>query len=220
MLPILFLLISFTVVLFFLIAKNGKNQNKGPSHSEKGLSGDYAADEPSSFADKPVNPRQAQIDRDKALAKKIFIYGGGAMLVILIAGILFALNPDMGLGDKMETVQMIGIPIVAVLAIIGIGSILPKAKKAAPKTDKKADDFYKSYFIDQHGIRHDQSDYNFLRELKLYSDHNRKYYNVVLKEYEADHCIVDGYGSVIDIRGKEYVILRDNNGNYCNLKIR
>lgn len=207
------LLIPLTIIVFFLIIKNGKNKNNGSSFDEKSSRDGY-------MADKPVNPRQSQIDRDKKLMKKIFIYGGGAMLVILIAGIIFALNPDKSLSEKMETVQTIGLPIIAILAIIGIGSILPKVKKTAQKADKETDGFYKSYFIDQHGIKHDQNDYNFLRELKLYSDYNRKRYDVMLKDYEADWYIIDGYGDVIDIRNKEYIKIRDNNGNFCNLKIR
>ena len=194
------LLIPLTIIVFFLIIKNGKNKNNGSSFDEKSSRDGY-------MADKPVNPRQSQIDRDKKLMKKIFIYGGGAMLVILIAGIIFALNPDISLSEKMETVQ-------------SIGSILQKVKKTAQKADKETDGFYKSYFIDQHGIKHDQNDYNFLRELKLYSDYNRKRYDVMLKDYETDWYIIDGYGDVIDIRNKEYIKIRDNNGNFCNLKIR
>ncbi len=215
-----FLLLPIAVIVFIQMSKNGNNQNKGTSSGENSPREINSIGKLTPPADKPANPRQSQIDRDKEIAKKIFIYGGGACLVILVAGIIFALNPNKGVAEKSETIQRIGLPIVAILAVIGVGSILPNMKKKEKQKEKKVNDFYRSYFIDQYGHRHDQNDHNFLHELKLYSEYNRKYHKVELKDYEVDWYIIDGRGNAVDIRNREYIVIRDEGGNYCNLKIR
>lgn len=215
---ILILPLAAMAVVLFLVNKNGTSNTNNARSNERGREPIKKDSAPS--LDKPTNPRQSQIDRDKEIAKKIFIYGGSACLVILVAGIIFALNPNKGVAEKSETIQRIGLPIVAILAVIGVGSILPNMKKKEKQKEKKVNDFYRSYFIDQYGHRHNQNNHNFLRELQLYSEYNRKYHKVELKDYEVDWYIIDGHGNAVDIRNKEYIVIRDENGNYCNLKIR
>ena len=215
---ILILPLAAVAVVLFLVNKNGSGNTNNQKSNKRGTEPIKRGTTPS--PSKPANPRQSQIDRDKEIAKKIFIYGGGACLVLLVAGIIFALNPNKGVAEKSETIQRIGLPIVAILAVIGIGSILPNMKKKEKQKEKKVNDFYCSYFIDQYKHRHDQNDNDFLHELQLYSEHNRKYYKVELKDYELDWYIIDGYGNAVDIRNKDYIIIRDDAGNYCKLKIR
>ena len=222
---LVFLLLPIAVIVFIQMNKNGNNQNKGTSSGENSPREINSIGKLTPSADKPSNPRQNQIDRDKEIARKIFIYGGGACLVLLIAGIIFALNPNMGTLEKTEKLMSIGVPVVLVLGLIGLGSVLPNKSSSAPKStsgekSKKADDFYKPYFIDNYGHTHYPTDHNFKEELLRYSDHNARYYNVTFKEHEADMYIVDGHGNTVKIYNESVIIIRDDEGNYCKINLK
>ena len=218
---ILILPLAAVAVVLFLVNKNGSGNTNNQKSNERGTEPIKRGATPS--PSKPTNPRQSQIDRDKEIAKKIFIYGGGACLILLVAGIIFALNPNKGVAEKSETIQRIGLPIVAILAVIGIGSILPnKSAKASGKskennTKKKDDGFYKPYFCDEYGHPHYPSDPDFMYELRRYSDRNARYHNVTFKDYEKDWYIVDEYGNSIKIFNQSVITMRDSRNNYCKI---
>lgn len=217
----LLLPLAIVAVALFLIKKNGADKTSNTRSNTAGSKPMTRGTTPSSG--KPANPRQSQIDRDKEIAKKIFIYGGGACLVLLVAGIIFALNPNKGVAEKSETIQRIGLPIVAILAVIGIGSILPNKRAKASgeskenNTKKKDDGFYKPYFCDEYGHDHHPSDPDFMYELRRYSDRNARYHNVTFKDYEKDWYIVDEHGNSIKIFNQSVITMRDSRNNYCKI---
>ena len=217
----LLLPLAIVAVVIFLLKKNGIDKINNTRNNTAGNDPMTRGTTPSSS--KPVNPRQEQIDRDQAIAKKIFKYGGGACLVLLVAGIIFALNPNMGTFEKTEKLMSIGVPVVIILALIGIGSILPNNNKKASGGTKsgasteKTDDFYKPYFCDEFGHPHYPTDHNFMQELRRYSDHNARYYNVTFKDYEEDWYIVDGFGNTVNIRNQRVITMRDSKNNYCKI---
>lgn len=213
--------LAIVAVALFLFNKNNAGKTDTPQNNQRGNEPIKRCAAPSQ--NKPVNPRQSQIDRDQEIAKKIFKYGGGACLVLLIAGIIFALNPNMGTFDKTQKLMSIGVPVVIILAVIGIGSILPnKSGKAssgskADGTKGKDDGFYKPYFCDEFGHDHHPSDPDFMYELRRYSDRNARYHNVTFKDYEADWYIVDEYGNSIKIFNQSNIIMRDSRNDYCKI---
>ena len=217
----LLLPLAIVAVALFLIKKNGADKTSNTRSNTAGSKPMTRGTTPSSG--KPANPRQSQIERDQEIAKKIFKYGGGACLILLVAGIIFALNPNKGVAEKSETIQRIGLPIVAILAVIGIGSILPNkrakasggAKSGASK--EKTDDFYKPYFCDEYGHDHHPSDPDFMYELRRYSDRNARYHNVTFKDYEKDWYIVDEYGNSIKIFNQSVITMRDSRNDYCKI---
>ena len=129
----------------------------------------------------------------------------------------------MGTFDKTQKLMSICVPVVLILAVIGIGSILPnKSGKASSgsKTDGtkgKDDGFYKPYFCDEYGHEHHPSDPDFMYELRRYSDRNARYHNVTFKDYEKDWYIVDEYGNSIKIFNQSNIIMRDSRNNYCKI---
>lgn len=213
--------LAIVAVALFLFNKNNAGKTGNSQNNQRSTEPIKRGTTPS--PSKPANPRQSQIDRDKEIAKKIFIYGGGACLILLVAGIIFALNPNKGVAEKSETIQRIGLPIVAILAVIGIGSILPnkKAKTSGESknnnTKKKDDGFYKPYFCDEYGHDHHPSDPDFMYELRRYSNRNARYHNVTFKDYEADWYIVDEHGNSIKIVNQSNIIMRDSRNDYCKI---
>ena len=218
---ILILPLAAVAVVLFLVNKNGSGNTNNARSNERGTEPIKRGATPS--PSKPANPRQAEIDRDKEIAKKIFKYGGGACLILLVAGIIFALNPNMGTFDKTQKLMSIGVPVVLILAVIGIGSILPnKSAKAssgskADGTKGKDEGFYKPYFCDEYGHDHHPSDPDFMYELRRYSDRNARYHNVTFKDYEKDWYIVDEYGNSIKIVNQSNIIMRDSRNDYCKI---
>jgi hypothetical protein len=127
--------------------------------------------------------------------------------------------------EKSETIQRIGLPIVAILAVIGIGSILPNNKsKATGKGETtsagKEDSFYQPYFCDEFGHEHYPTDHNFMVELRRYSDYNARYHNIKFKDYEKDDYIVDSHGNTVKIANESVIIIRDHYNHYCRLKLK
>ena len=218
----MWLLLILALVVIFLIAKNKKKTDCSCQNTKKSSPGQTFT---SISPDKPENPRQAQIDRDKKLAKNIFIYGGGACLVLLVAGIIFALNPSMSMSEKTGTLTDIGVPVVLVLGIIALGSLLSnKSKKTAhassTESAQKDDGFYKPYFCDEYGHEHHPTDPDFMFELRRYSNRNMEYYNVALKEHELDWYIVDESGNTINIRNQSTITMRDHYNHYCRITLK